>query len=169
MKYIIDRYGNISIPMVGQIGLRGSQGIMGKIGPDGPRGPQGPQGMPGPIGARGFDGLQGPPGIQGPDGDQGPKGRDAIDGPKGNIGLQGRTGDTGDMGPDMKVIALAAKGYRGTPASIAKVTKGSCYWSIGSIEKFENICIPNFAISGIHYEGRLDRVRIKCCKLNLIY
>lgn len=167
MKYNIDKYGNITSPMIGQIGLRGLQGIMGSNGIRGPRGPIGDDGDRGPNGARGYDGLQGPQGLQGEDGDQGPPGLNGINGARGRIGLQGAIGDMGDRGPDMKTIALSSSGYRGKPASMARITKGMCYWLSSNEEKFENICTPGFAISGIHYEGGMDTVRVKCCKLNL--
>ena len=33
---------------------------------------------------------------------------------------------------------------------------------------FKNLCMPNYAITGMQYGGGFDTFRVKCCKLNLV-
>ena len=166
MNYSIDKFGNISSPMVGHIGLRGPQGNIGIQGNRGKRGPTGPTGLPGPQGMRGLDGLPGPTGPTGPIGLVGAPGRNGLIGPIGLKGLTGQQGSMGPTGPDIIArVSTMGYGYRGNPASNARIRSGLCYWLQDNTPGFKSICLPNYAISGMQFEN--NNVKVKCCKLLL--
>ena len=166
MNYQIDRFGNITYPMIGHIGLRGSIGNMGIRGIQGKRGPTGPNGLSGPRGMNGLDGLPGPTGPIGPIGNTGLNGMNGLDGPIGTQGKAGPTGLIGPTGPDIiSRVTTMGYGYRGNPASKSTIKTGTCYWIQDSNPGFKNICIPNYAISGMQFEN--GSAKVKCCKLLL--
>ena len=167
MHYYIDRFGNISCPMIGHIGPRGPNGIMGNRGMQGKRGPTGTIGLPGPQGMRGLDGLPGPTGPTGPTGYTGLDGKKGLDGPTGPKGLTGPQGPTGPTGPDIiSRVTTMGYGYRGNPASNTIINTGLCYWLQDNNPGFKNICLPNYAISGMQFEN--NNIKVKCCKLQLL-
>lgn len=166
MNYSIDRFGNISSPMMGHIGLRGHRGNMGTRGIQGKRGPSGPPGLPGPQGMRGLDGLPGPVGPDGPVGNTGLNGKNGLNGPTGPKGATGIQGSEGPIGPDIiSRVATMGYGYRGNPASNATIRSGLCYWLQDNNPGFKNICLPNYAIGGMEFENK--NIKVKCCKLLL--
>jgi hypothetical protein len=175
MNYSIDPYGNFfktsnlySNPNPnGLLGLRGSQGVMGKQGPRGDQGPRGPDGPIGPRGAQGLDGPRGDQGDVGPKGQTGPPGDNGLNGRQGPIGLKGQQGNKGPAGPDVKQLIDTAQGLRGDPASYARIIKGDCYWLNDGSKQFTNVCLPNFAVSGMVYTGGNNNVNVKCCHLEL--
>jgi hypothetical protein len=167
--YTIDRFGNVTSPMIGQIGLRGLQGPIGPDGLIGNMGPTGPIGPRGPIGLMGVNGKPGPRGPTGDPGDTGLPGDKGLPGIAGDLGPRGIQGEVGALGPDVVARAVTdGRGARGRPASNARISKGVCYWLGDGSSTFRNVCLPNFAISGMHYEGGGNTVMVKCCKLNLI-
>jgi hypothetical protein len=167
--YKIDRFGNITCPNVGQIGLRGPQGYIGLDGLQGKQGPDGPIGPTGPDGDMGLDGNNGERGPMGPSGDMGLPGINGLPGKQGIRGPTGPSGNTGMTGPDIvSRVVTTGRGYRGNPASKASVTRGICYWILDNKTGFKNLCMPSYAMTGMQYEGGKDTYRVKCCKLNLV-
>jgi hypothetical protein len=167
--YKIDRFGNITCSEIGQIGLRGPQGLIGLNGLPGKQGQQGPNGPTGPDGDIGLDGPVGQRGPMGPQGDTGLSGQNGLPGKQGPRGPPGLTGNTGATGPDIvSRVVTTGRGYRGNPASRASVTRGICYWILDNNGGFKNLCMPNYAMTGMQYEGGADAFRVKCCKLNLV-
>ncbi len=176
MNYSIDPYGNVfktsylsSNPNPnGLLGLRGSQGIMGEQGLQGDRGPRGPDGPIGPRGAQGLDGPRGDQGDVGIKGNTGPQGDNGLNGRQGPIGPIGERGKKGADGPDLFDLVDTAQGLRGDPASYARIIKGDCYWLNNGLDQFNNVCLPNFAVSGMVYGGGNSNVNVKCCHLELL-
>jgi len=175
MNYSIDPYGNIikgfNPNPNGLLGLRGFQGIMGNRGEQGDIGKQGIQGPIGPRGAHGMDGQRGDQGDKGEKGIKGITGDRGKDGINGEMGIQGDRGLQGADGPDLNYdgISNTAIGYRGDPASYANIVSGECYWLMSDTSNtFKHICMPNFAVRGINYNGGLSPVGVKCCHLELL-